>query len=222
MKGVFCTKDVTSGIDGKPGSVLARLRRLMPGCDIYCLDQVHSDRIVLAEDIAPFEAPQADGIISRSPGAVLCVRTADCVPVLVWAQDMPLNAAVHAGWRGLAQCIVAKCVDMMRALGAQNIRAGIGPSIGPCCYEVGREVLDALGVEPRINGNGSLVVDLRSVARSQLLKAGLEEDAVEVRDPCTACNTDQFFSYRRQGSLAGRNISLIGGESWSLPGLQVG
>lgn len=222
MRGVFCTKDLTSGIDGKPASVLDRLSRIMPGSDIFCMDQVHSDRIVLADEAAPQDVPQADGIISRNPDHVLCVRTADCVPVLLWANDMPLNAAVHAGWRGLALRIVAKCVRMMRSLGAEDIRAAIGPSIGPCCYVVGRDVADALGAEPRINGSGSLVVDLRAVARSQLTGAGLEEDAIESRGPCTACRTDRYFSYRRQGQLAGRNVSLIGGKSWSLPGLQVG
>jgi copper oxidase (laccase) domain-containing protein len=110
----------------------------------------------------------------------------------------------------------------MRALGARDIRAGIGPSIGPCCYEVGREVLDALGAEPLVRADGSLMVDLREAARSQLLDSGLSGTAVEMHDLCTACNTDRFFSYRRQGQPAGRNLSLIGGESWSLPGLPVG
>jgi YfiH family protein len=222
MRGVFCTKDLTIGIDGGPASVRAMLGGIIPGSDIFCLDQVHSGRVVLAEDLAPFETPRADGIISRNPDAVLCVRTADCVPVLAWARDMPLNAAVHAGWRGLAQGIVATCIRMMRALGARDIRAGIGPSIGPCCYEVGREVLDALGAEPLVRADGSLMVDLREAARSQLLDSGLSGTAVEMHDLCTACNTDRFFSYRRQGQPAGRNLSLIGGESWSLPGLPVG
>jgi len=222
MRGVFCTKDLTCDIDGGPESVLTTLTGLIAGCDIFCLDQVHSDRIVLAQDIAPLEVPRADGIISLDPDAVLCVRTADCVPVLAWARNMPLNAVVHAGWRGLAQGIVTKCIRLMRDLGAEDIRVGIGPSIGPCCYEVGREVVDALGAKPLVGRKGSLTVDLRDVARTQLLNAGLSEGDVVVRDICTACNPDRFFSYRRQGMKAGRNISLIGGKSWSLPGLPVG
>ena len=93
--------------------------------------------------------------------------------------------------------------------------------IGPCC-EVGREVVDALGVEPFVRADGSLTVDLRKAARSQLKDSGVSGDAIEMHDLCTACNTDRFFSYRRQGQQAGRNLSLIGGKSWSLPGLPVG
>lgn len=222
MRGIFCTKDLTTGIDGGPVSARSLLRDLIPGCNIFCLDQVHSGRVVLAEDLAPFETPRADGIISRDTGAVLCVRTADCVPVLAWARDMPLNAAVHAGWRGLAQGIVATCIRMMRSLGARDIGAGIGPSIGPCCYEVGREVVGALGAEPFVRSDGSLAVDLRETARSQLQDSGVSGNAIEMYDFCTACNTGRFFSYRRQGKQAGRNLALIGGKSWSLPGLPVG
>ncbi|MFY9398854.1 MAG: peptidoglycan editing factor PgeF [Desulfomonilia bacterium] len=222
MRGVFCTKDVSSGIDGGPGPVRSLLLKLLPGSEVYCLDQVHSGRVVMSEDVDPSAPPQADGIISRDPGAVLCIRTADCVPVLAWALDIPLNAAVHAGWRGLAQDIVATCIRTMHKLGAHDIRAAIGPFIGPCCYEVGPEVADALGGEPLIDRQGRIRVDLGAAARRQLLSAGLEPEAIQMRELCTACSPERFFSYRRQVGEAGRNLSLIGGKSWSLPGLPVG
>lgn len=220
MKGVFCTRDVSEGIDGNARSVLSMLKSALSGCDVYCLDQVHSDRIVLAEEISPGDIPEADAIISRNTDAVLCIRTADCVPVLAWSEDARLVAAIHAGWRGLALGIVEKTVRAMKSMGAVDIRASIGPAIGRCCYEVKADVVEALGVEPETDGRGSLFVDLPMAAASQLGKAGLKQNAIDMKALCTSCNNDRFFSFRRQGEKAGRNISVIGGKSWLLPGLQ--
>ncbi len=222
MRGIFCTKEVSSGIDGKAFSVRALLHKELQGCNVYTLDQVHSDRIVFAEDITPGEIPEADAIISRNVNDVLCVRTADCVPVLAWAEDVPLIAAIHAGWRGLALNIVEQCITAMRSLGSKTIRASIGPAIGKCCYVVQSDVIEALRVEPSVNGQGFLVVDLWEAAACGLERAGVGRSSIEIKGVCTSCDTDRFFSYRRQGEKAGRNISAIGGRSWSLPGLQVG
>ena len=222
MKGVYCTRDVTEGLDGGPDSVAAMLRNLLPDAHVYCLNQVHSDAIVFAEDIAPGDIPEADGIISRDPGDVLCVRTADCVPVLLWDDSSPMIAAVHAGWRGLARGIVKKAVKSMEALGASGIHVSIGPCIGPCCYEVGPDVVDALGRQHLQYIKDSMYLDLAGIARSQALGAGVNRAGVSSVDVCTSCHPGKFFSYRRDGVLTGRNISLIGGGAWSLPGLQAG
>jgi hypothetical protein len=222
MKGIFCTREVSEGIDGKAHSVLSMLNSALSGCSVYCLDQVHSDRIVLAQDLSLGDIPEADAVISRNPDDVLCVRTADCVPVLAWSEEARLIAAIHAGWRGLALQIVEKTIRAMKAMGGRDIHASIGPAIGRCCYEVKTDVIDALGVEPETDGEGSLFVDLPKVAASQLEKAGLKPHAIDMKALCTSCNKDRFFSFRRQGDKAGRNISAIGGKSWSLPGLQVG
>jgi YfiH family protein len=222
MKGVFCTKEVTEGLAGDARSVLALLEGIMGGTRAYCMDQIHSDVIVHAEDLAPGEIPRADAIISANPDSVLCVRTADCVPVLAWAADMPLFAAIHAGWRGLASRIVEKTVLAMRARGARDVRAGVGPAIGPCCYEVGSDVVDALGVERVEAGQGALYVNLWEAACSQLRQSGVEDAAIEVKALCTSCDPARFNSFRRLGARAGRNISVIGGGVWSLPGLRVG
>ncbi|HNY64369.1 MAG TPA: peptidoglycan editing factor PgeF [Deltaproteobacteria bacterium] len=222
MKGVFCTKEVTEGIDGGATSVLARLERIMEGSPVFCMDQIHSDIIVRAEDLSPGQIPRADAIVSTNVENVLCVRTADCVPVLAWAEDRPVIAAIHAGWRGLALRIVEKAVGVMRSLGARDIRAGIGPAIGPCCYEVKADVVEALGIEPVTGKDGATFVDLWEAAASQLRNAGLDAGAISVLRLCTSCHPERFNSFRRQGALAGRNISVIGGKAWSLQGLQAG
>ena len=222
MKGVYCMRDVTAGLDGSPDAVAGLLGNLLPDAHVYCLNQVHSDAIVFAEEIAPGDIPEADGIISRERSDVLCVRTADCVPVLLWTDNSSMIAAVHAGWRGLKKGIVNKAVHCMLSLGALGIHVSIGPCIGPCCYEVGKDVADALGRQHLQYKDDSMYLDLAGVARSQALSAGVNSEWIHSIDICTSCHPDKFFSYRRGGAAAGRNISLIGGRSWLLPGLQVG
>lgn len=222
MKGVFCTRQVTGDIPGDARSVLARLETLFAGSRVYCLEQVHSDGVVLAEDISPGEIPEADAIISRNMDDILCVRTADCVPILAWATDLPMIAAVHAGWRGLAAGIVEKTVRTMRSLGGEDIRAAIGPSIGPCCYEVRTDVVQALCLDLEPDGNETFFVDLKGAAQTRLASEGIKGPNLVIRDLCTRCNADKFFSFRREVDHAGRNISVIGGNSWLLQGLQVG
>jgi polyphenol oxidase len=207
-------------MDGSPQTMASRLQKLMPGSRIFCLTQIHSDRIIRAEDTLPEDFREADGIISTNPADVLCIRTADCVPVLLWADDISLIGAVHAGWRGLAQDIVFKVVHLMKSIGAGQIHISIGPSIGPCCYKVGQEVVRALDAKPVEREDGTFSIDLTENASLQAIKAGIAGDRIHVVRMCTCCNPERFFSFRRDKEAAGRNISVIGGESWSLPGLR--
>ncbi len=219
MPGVFCRRDVTEGLHRGPETAWARLQELLPGSRIVCLNQVHSDRIIRAEHVSDGSFPEADGVISEDPAVVLCIRTADCVPVLLWAADAPVIAAVHAGWRGLAGGILPKAVRLMGECGAQKIHVSMGPSIGPCCYEVGPEVIHALRTEPDRRDADRSFVDLHRVARDQVLTAGIARDRIHQVQSCTCCNRGSFFSHRRDGESTGRNISVIGGGSCSLPGL---
>lgn len=220
MPGLFCRREVTEGLHRGPETAWRRVRELLPGSRVICLNQVHADRIVRAEEVPDGVFPEADGVVSLDPSVILCVRTADCVPVLMWADDAPAVAAVHAGWRGLALGIIPKAIGLMRSVGAQRIHVSMGPSIGPCCYAVGAEVIDALHTFPDRSVEGALFVDLHRVARLQALEEGIDCEHVHLVQFCTCCNSESFYSYRRDGELTGRNISVIGGASCSLPGLQ--
>ena len=133
------------------------------------------------------------------------VFVADCVPV---ALSGPNGAAVlHCGWRGLAAGIVAKGVA---AVGATD--AAVGPSIGPCCYEVGTEVLSAFERLGDGVADGHML-DLPEVARRLLREAGVER--VELSGLCTSCKPELFFSHRRDAGRTGRQAGLVwleGGE----------
>jgi purine-nucleoside/S-methyl-5'-thioadenosine phosphorylase / adenosine deaminase len=145
------------------------------------------------------EAPTADGHVTARRGYAPMVLVADCLPVALVGEGS--IAMVHCGWRGLAGGIVERGVD---AAGATQ--AVIGPGIGPCCYEVGEEVLAQF--EPLGPGvaDGSML-DIRAVAGRLLERAGIER--IEVIELCTSCNPGLFFSHRRDGDRAGRQAGLI-------------
>jgi hypothetical protein len=149
------------------------------------------------------ELPEVDGHVVQNAGLAPLVLTADCLPV---ALSGPGGVAVlHCGWRGLAGGIVAAGAEAVRATDA-----AIGPGIGPCCYEVGEEVLGAFAAL----GEGiaaERMLDLAEVARRQLAASGVER--VEIAGLCTSCEPELFFSHRRDRGRTGRQ----GGIAWIVP-----
>lgn len=154
--------------------------------------------------------PEVDGHVTAEPSLPLLVFVADCVPV---ALSGPGGVAMlHCGWRGLAAGIVSRGAA---AVGATH--AAIGPGIGPCCYEVGAEVLSALENRPSPptgrkpdSGSGNRPVgrvDLPSVACRMLREAGVER--VESSGLCTSCEAELFFSHRRDSGHTGRQAGLV-------------
>lgn len=141
--------------------------------------------------------PEADGHVVREPGIAALVFVADCVPVALYG---PAGVAMlHCGWRGLAAGLIAR-----GAAAVDATDAAIGPSIGPCCYEVGEEVLR----EPALKGEEATgrMLDLAAIAARQLRDAGVER--VEVAGLCTSCEAELFFSHRRDAGRTGRQAGL--------------
>jgi purine-nucleoside/S-methyl-5'-thioadenosine phosphorylase / adenosine deaminase len=142
-----------------------------------------------------------DGLWSDVAGQGMLLLTADCLPIVLVREgdDDPAVAILHAGWRGLLAGIVAAGVQ---AIGGNRLAAAIGPSIGPCCYEVGPEVAEpfreAFGGDVAANGT----LDLRMAAERALRAAGCAR--VDRFDLCTACDPDRFFSHRRDHGRTGR------------------
>jgi YfiH family protein len=155
--------------------------------------QRHSPTVHLAEPGIRDEP--GDGLWSDEPGQPMLALAADCVPIaVVAAEGRPRLAVLHAGWRGLAEGVVAAGVA---ALGAGAKAAMVGPAVGPCCYEVGPEVSALFDADLTRNR----ILDLWSAAERALRAAGVGR--VDRADLCTRCNPDLFFSHRRAGRLHG-------------------
>jgi YfiH family protein len=210
-------------------AVLANRRELEerfgPGSLFVSVLQVHGDGIHVVERgesygwREPAEGIRADALLTDLPGVVLTILTADCVPILLCDPVRKVVGAVHAGWKGSRLEILRKTVEEMeRRFGSDpgEILAAIGPAIGRCCYEVGPEVAEHFTeVEGAVvPGEGErFMLDLKAVNRSQLLEAGLKDAHIETSPGCTACESDRFFSYRKEGGCDGRFMSCIMLES---------
>jgi polyphenol oxidase len=202
-----------------PARVAENWRRLEAGTGLRFarVAQVHGARVVhLRAATGPGgPADEADGVLSTTPGLAACVAVADCVPVLLADPESGTVAAVHAGWRGtLARAVAAGVQAIARLSGAppRRLRAAVGPSIGPCCYQVSPDLADRfaaeLGPVVRAADDGPHL-DLWESNRRILLEAGLEERWVEVLGRCTSCDAVSWFSHRRDRGRTGRQVAFI-------------
>lgn len=163
---------------------------------------------------------QADGLITSTPDIYLFMRFADCTPLIFYDPIQRAIGLTHAGWRGTLQNAAgATVVAMVNRLGCQakNIIAVIGPAIGPCCYEVGPEVItaaarsltDSTGLFINHNGKPDHVhFDMWTANQRQLLASGVTR--VIQSEICTACHTDKFFSHRAEKGRTGRFGVIMG------------
>ena len=185
---------------------------------IACTLQVHGATVHVTH--GPPAPAQGDGLWTRTPGLVVAVRVADCVPILLWDPGAPAVAAVHAGWRGTAQDIAGAAVRVgveRLDVAPGRLRAAVGPSIGPCCFEVGDEVVQGLrgaGLPDEAFGlrtgpRDRPHVDLRAANRALLVRAGVADTSIEDVGGCTSCHPERYESYRRDGPTSGRGRGLI-------------
>lgn len=171
--------------------------------EVIWLDQVHG---AVVRDAGAGCCGEGDALVTTRAGLVLSVSTADCVPVVISCNNG--LAVAHAGWRGLVAGVVPAALSR---LGAGRARAWIGPAIGPCCYEVGHDVARTVAavsdrsiVQARSGRRPHL--DLVAAVTRQLEAAGVTE--VDAVSTCTRCALRSLWSFRREGSKAGRNLSF--------------
>lgn len=197
-----------------------KLRSGLPGDPVW-LTQVHGSTIYDADRLPDWPvdndalAPTADAAITTHPGTVLAIMTADCLPVVLASADGRALGVAHAGWRGLADGVLERTLDALRARhrDATSWRAWIGPAIGPRYFEVGGDVFDAfVGHDARATAFFSETIpgtkwlaDLPSLARHKLQLAGV--DSIELSGYCTYSQSELFYSYRRDGQT-GRLVTL--------------
>lgn len=189
---------------------------------LFMVSQVHGKAVVrvgLGDDPSRIRQIQADALVTDLPGLALAVRTADCVPVLLWDPRGRAVGAAHAGWRGLVAGVVDAAVEAVSELAgcaASELSAAIGPAIDACCFEVGEEVAEEVAlaaadpaVVVRRDGAPRPFVDLRRAAALRLSAAGLGAARVETVGPCTRCSEGLLHSYRREGPRSGRQVAFV-------------
>ena len=180
-----------------------------PGAAVADMRQVHGRTVDVVEERVGTARPEADALVSTAPDTVLVVRVADCVPVLLADPDAGVIGAVHAGRPGLVAGVVPAAVERMRALGATDLHAWLGPRVCGSCYEVPAAMQAEVGalVPAALSTTswGTPALDIGAGVRAQLDAAGVE--VVDV-DACTRESPD-LYSYRRDGVRAGRFAGLI-------------
>jgi YfiH family protein len=208
---------VLSGLreeDGNWSRIAAALDGEGQADKIVRLRQVHGVDVFEAPPCADW--PEADIVNSADSSLVLTVRVADCVPVLLADTATGAVSAIHAGWRGTAAGAILAAMNAMKTrFGSEprHIIAAIGPSIGPCCYTVGEEIIPHFSSHPdaqrwfdRARG---LRLNLWQASRDQLQRAGVLSENIHVSELCTFDHPDAFHSYRRDGKNAGRLVAAI-------------
>jgi hypothetical protein len=181
------------------------------------LKQVHSSRVVEVrdEDIEKYKKEEADAMVTQLKETALTIVTADCIPLLFCDPKKKIIAAAHAGWRGTRAGVAGITVQKMIKWGSnpKNIFVALGPSVQKCCYEVDRQVYDAIEhknlFEPVAEKKGHWRVSLSEVNREQLKGRGLLKEHIWISPLCTACLGEDFYSYRREGEKAGRQWSYV-------------
>lgn len=187
------------------------------GARLFERSQVHGAAVHVVRDGDHPEQSrdgQSDALVAAVAGAAVGVRVADCVPVLIGDPKSGAVAAVHAGWRGVVAGVVGASVDALSALGVDpsNAIAAIGPSIGPCCFEVGEDVASSIA---EASGDGIVLrrgpqkphVDLWRAVERQLHRAGIT--TIDTLGACTMCEPEKWFSFRRDGAKSGRMLAVI-------------
>lgn len=226
----FDTLNLGAKWGDEPARVSENRRRLerAVGVPIFVARQVHGTgiaRVRAGDDPAALAQIEADGICSDSPGAAVGVFVADCVPALVVDPRTGSFAAVHAGWRGTVAGVLPAAVRALEShfgARAEDLRVALGPAIGPCCFEVGPEVVaafEALVPDARARrivlpspraAAGKANVDLKAANRLLLERAGVAPAAIDAGPECTHCDRARFFSFRRDGGGIGQLMGVVG------------
>ena len=192
----------------RPEAVAENRHRLLTSLDLdpqalAAASQVHGAHAV--EAVRAGLESSCDGLWTRTPGMVLAVSSADCLPILFAAPG--IVAAAHAGWRGLASGIIESTLGgMCRAAGIDpaRVRAHLGPCIRECCYVVGPEVARQFPRESVREQDGEIRLSLPRAAHRRLIDAGVHADAILDVGACTACEPGWYYSHRRDRGLTGR------------------
>jgi YfiH family protein len=196
------------------------------GAPLFVATQVHGAaiaRVRAADAPSDLAGVRADGLCSDRRDVAVAVFVADCIPALVADLRTGACAAVHAGWRGTLAGVLPAAVRALREhFGArpEDLRVALGPAIGPCCFEVGTEVVEAFEAGlPGAREAGVIVaaatapgksrIDLKRANRLLLERAGVDPGLIDAGDECTSSDQGRFYSFRRDRGATGQHLGFI-------------
>ena len=191
----------------------------LDGSGLVCPSQVHGVSIGVVNRRDRGQGAYArsaalknkDALMTNEPGLAIAILTADCLPLFMVDAKKKAICLVHAGWKGLHKKIITQAIQRMKAFfktDVSDLTVALGPSLGSCCYEVGKEFIDFFPGATSSRG-GKLYLDMARAAADQLLKSGVESGQIYDTHLCTSCLNQEFFSYRREGERAGRSMSIL-------------
>jgi YfiH family protein len=222
-QGALFSLNVGSLVGDDPATVEANHELIcasldLPRAALVTARQVHGGHVAAVGSVdAGSILPSTDALVSDEPGVALLLRFADCVPLVLYDPRRHATGLAHAGWRGMAAGVVPNTVAALHsAFGCRpaDLVAGVGPAIGPCCYEVGPDVIveverlfgkptDLLCREP----DGAVHLDLPGAVRQQLQQSGVVQ--IEDSGLCTSCHSDEFYSHRAEKGHTGRFAAVV-------------
>jgi hypothetical protein len=178
----------------------------LPVSELVIPKQTHSNHVQYCERGGDMD--DTDGIIADKGTCVLSIQVADCIPMFFVQKMTGRFGLVHAGWRGVEKGIAAKALAFFHP---EEIFCLLGPSIQQCCFEIGPEVAAQFPESFQKKGDGDRsFLNLQEAVINQLMEQGVPSHQIKNDGTCTACNRDDFHSYRRDGKKAGRHIAVAG------------
>jgi YfiH family protein len=211
-RGSYSSLNIGPNSSDQPGHIQENRHRFFKAAQLSpdalaIPQQIHGDRI--ARVFKSGHILETDGLITDTPGIVLSIQIADCLPVFLHDPQTRCIGLVHAGWRGSSRKIASKAVREMQTCFRSNpedIHAYLGPSIGPCCYQIGSDVADNFSKEYVTQGH----LDLWKCNTAQLTERGINPENITISHLCTMCHSDLFFSHRASGNNTGRMMAILG------------
>jgi YfiH family protein len=220
--------NLSFNVGDDPKNVLKNRERLAEaiGVPLTCLTtakQIHDGHVKVVSEALRGKGSvdyqgainATDAMVTNVPNICLMILLADCVPLLFHDPTKGVIGVAHAGWKGTLQLVTRATVQALRehyGCSSHDIFVGIGPSVGPCCYEIGQEIISQVeqvfGARQEFltnrSADGRGYLDLWTANREQLLHAGIPEENIEMAKICTCHHPDLFFSYRHEKGKTGR------------------
>jgi polyphenol oxidase len=216
-RGTLATLNVGSNVGDEPSALAENQRRIythlgIQAGQVVTTRQVHGNKVALVTELdAGAILASTDGLATQQPNLALFLRFADCQPILLYDPVHHSLCLLHAGWQGIALGIAHRGVELMQsAFGSrpEDLVAGLGPAIGPCCYIVGDNVAAAMGYalpdwsQVMAPAQGGWRLDLWAANAQQLKAAGVTR--LEQSGLCTSCHVQHFYSHRAERGVTGR------------------